>query len=79
MCSPIKLIEFKRRFRKYGVSFGSGGKHLNMRREIGGIVYTFPFPTMKGGKRVLDVYERAARKKFRLMPKDGVSDEDFYG
>lgn len=77
MGSPINLTEFRRRFCKYGVEFSSGGKHLKMRREIGGVVYTFPLPTM-GGRRVKDIYEKKARRRFKLLPKDGVSNEDFY-
>ena len=38
--------------------------------------YTYSVPT--NSKDVLAVYVKGCRKKFRLLPSDGVTDEDFY-
>lgn len=77
MGSDIKLSEFKRRFRRYQVSFHAGGKHTIMKRTIDGVEYSYALPTISG-RRVKDIYEKKARRRFKLMPKDGTTDEDFY-
>ncbi len=39
--------------------------------------FTYPVPTHD--KDVKICYVRGCRKRFRLMPADGVSDKEFYG
>ena len=55
-------------------SRGKGG-HTAFLREVDGRTQLFPMPKKK---EVLDSYVKALRRKFKLTPKDGVSDEEFF-
>ncbi len=46
-----------------------------MKKRIDGI--TVNFIAVVHGKRVDNAYVRDARKRFKLTPKDGVSDKEF--
>lgn len=48
-----------------------------MYKEIDGAKIVYIFAVQKGGKEVLDVYVKKARKRFKLRPEDGVSDREF--
>lgn len=52
------------------------GSHTMFFREIDGGKFSYPVPTQD--KEVPDKYVKGARKQFRLMPEDGVSDDEFF-
>jgi hypothetical protein len=56
-------------------SRGKGGHTLFFKVFPEG-VFSYPIPVRKD---VLPCYVKGCRKKFRLAPEDGVSDEDFFG
>lgn len=76
MPSEISFNDFRRKFEHYGVVIFRKKKHWAMRKVVDGVPVTYMFATI-GGRRVDWVYVKAARKKFRLTPKDGVSDREF--
>ena len=80
MGSDIPWHDFVRKFRAYGVSItkAKGAPHYKMTKVIDGKTYIYPVPR-KGGQRVRGIYVQKARKRFRLTPEHGVSDEEFYG
>jgi hypothetical protein len=56
------------------------GSHTLFKRNIGGNVFSYPIP--KGKKKedeILDCYVKECRKHFKLAPKDGISDSEFFG
>lgn len=79
MPSEIRFSDFRARFERFGVVFSHGGKHWKLTREDGGQTLTYPIPTCRGGRHVLNLYEAKARKALRLDSKHGVSDKEFYG
>jgi hypothetical protein len=74
-----KLHELKRILGKFGVQCemarGKGG-HILFWKEFEDGRFSYPVPNKAD---VLPCYVKGSRKKFRLMPKDGISDEAFYG
>lgn len=46
-------------------------------RIIDGVELSYPIPTNR--RPVLKQYVRGIRRRFQLLPEDGVSDDDFYG
>jgi hypothetical protein len=76
--SRLKLNDLRRILRSFGVdedtSRGKGGHTLFYKQFEDGR-YSYPIPNKSDA---LPCYVKGARKKFRLLPKDGVSDEDFY-
>ena len=46
-------------------------------RSIDGSTFSYPIPTHKS--EINDCYVRGVRKKFKLTPKDGITDQDFFG
>jgi hypothetical protein len=76
MGGPIRLEDYERRSRSFGVKVWRGTKHWRMRKEIGGVEFIYTFTSHNN--EVDDVYEKKARKTSRLTPKDGVSDKEFY-
>lgn len=77
MAASMRLSAFKRKFASYGVSIERGAKHWKMYKEIDGSRIVYIFAAQKGGREVLDVYVKKARKRFKLRPEDGVSDHEF--
>ena len=78
MGSPLSYGDFWRKFRAFGVEVTrcrSKASHLKMTKVIGGkpTIYI----AVEKRREVADVYVQKARKRFRLRPKDGVSDKDF--
>ena len=75
----LKLRELRRILRRYDVmedrSRGKGG-HTMFFKTIDGKEFSYPIP---GDKEVKDCYVKGARRKFRLTPADGISDDEFYG
>lgn len=76
---PISFKKLGKILRAYDAwedsSRGKGG-HTAFLREVEGTIELFPLPKKK---EVLDSYVRALRRKFKLTPQDGVSDEEFFG
>ena len=72
---PLKLHDLRRLSAAYGISEDkSKGKGSHTTFVLG--TSTFPVPTSKGD--IKRQYVTACRRRFRLTPADGVSDEDFY-
>ena len=75
---PPRLIpfrRFKKLLRRYGIEPTPGGKHPIFVSPDG---RKFPMPNLKPSSDVERAYVDAARRKFQLMPQDGVSDDEFY-
>jgi hypothetical protein len=76
----LKLNQLRKILRSFGVeedkSAGKGSHTLFLRRLPDG-VFTYPVPTHD--KDVKPCYVKGCRRRFRLMPVDGVSDEEFFG
>ena len=77
MAASMRLSTFKRKFASYGVSIERGTKHWKMYKKIDGAKIVYIFAVQKGGKEVLDVYVKKARRRFKLRPEDGVSNREF--
>ena len=77
MASDMPYRDFARKFRHFGVEIETQkrGSHVNMSKVVGGQKCGYPVPVHNN--QVRDWYVRAARKRFCLLPKDGVSDEAF--
>jgi len=76
--SRITLRKLKRILAKYGVeveSSGGKGSHIKFFKQFDDGRYSYPVPTH--GKDVKSCYVAGCRKKFRLTPDDGVSDDEF--
>ena len=75
----IKLKDLRKILRNFGVTEEAGGgkgSHIKFTKEFDDGVYSYPVPDVKD---VLSCYVKGCRKKFRLTPEDGVSDDDFFG
>lgn len=76
----LKIRDLRSILRRFGVSEDPSlgkGSHTTFWKQFPSGVVTYPVPTTR--KDVLVCYVRGCRKRFRLMPADGVSDADFYG
>jgi hypothetical protein len=75
----LKPRDLRKILRSFGVqedsSRGKGGHTLFWIQFPDGL-FTYPMP---GRSDVLPCYVKGARKKFRLTPEDGISDEEFFG
>ena len=76
MPSDMKLADFIRKFEHYGVRVFPGSKHWKMEKVIEGRLAVYVFAT-RSGRRVARIYVDKARKRFKLTPDDGISDEEF--
>lgn len=78
MPSNIPLDKFRSWFARHGIQIEPAGKHYKMRGTVDGkvVVYTLP---LVSGREVKHVYLKLARKAFSLLPKNGVSDDKFFG
>jgi hypothetical protein len=79
MDRPIPLNKLRAILAQYGVSEdrkrGKGSHTMFLKQFEDG---TYTYPVLTNSKDVLAVYVNGCRKKFRLLPSDGVTDEDFY-
>lgn len=75
MAGPLKFGDFKRKFTKYGVSITVKGSHIRMEKRIGGVVCRYV--AVVHHNRVDPVYVAKARRRFKLLPQDGVTDRQF--
>ncbi len=77
--APPELHDLKRILRSFAVdcteSRGKGG-HVLFSKQFPDGYFSYPVPNRKD---VLPCYVKGARTKFRLLPDDGVSDDDFHG
>ena len=75
----LKLRDLRKILRSFGVeedsSRGHGGHTMFFQHRDNG-TFSYPVP---GDKNVLPAYVKGCRKKFLLLPKDGVTDDDFFG
>ena len=75
----MRLNDFRRKFKKFGVTVTNkktpGSHNLKLEKVIDGRTYMFPVSVK--GKHVHDVYVKKARRRFKLLPEDGVSNDDF--
>ena len=72
--------ELLRLLKKYGAwenSKRGKGSHTMYFRMVSGSKFSFPVPTHD--KEVNARYVRGCRKRLKLTPDDGVTDEEFYG
>jgi predicted RNA binding protein YcfA (HicA-like mRNA interferase family) len=81
MSAPtLKLSEFRRILKSFGATEDKSagkGSHTVFIKNVGAGTVTYPVPTTRND--VLPCYIKAVRKKFKLLPCDGISDDDFYG
>jgi hypothetical protein len=52
------------------------GSHVLFFKDLDDGRYSYPVPNRDD---VLPAYVKGCRKKFRLLPEDGVSDDEFFG
>lgn len=74
----LTFNELVRILRSFGVQAdeaGGKGSHTKFWKQFPDGRFSYPVPH---DKEVLPCYVKGCRKKFRLMPEDGVSDEDFF-
>ena len=78
MGSSLNLNDFERIFKKHGVEIErTHGNHLKLEKILNGKKRIF-IVAMESGKKIKDVYVKKARRRFDLLPKNGVSDHDFF-
>lgn len=79
---PFSLRKLRRILTSYECWEETGrgkGSHTLFKRNIGGNVFSYPIPLGKKKDEIKDCYVKGIRKKFRLTPDDGVTDDDFFG
>ena len=78
MASPAHFKDFKRWFTRQGVAIAqcASASHHKMTKVIDGkmVIYIIAVHS----NTVDPVYTRKARRRFRLLREDGVSDKDFF-
>jgi len=75
----LKLRDLRSILSRYGVVADDSrgkGSHTMYIREVDGKTYSYPIPN---DKDVLPCYVKGVRKKLRLLPENGVTDEEFFG
>ena len=75
MGGEIAFHDFKRKFEHFGVNVSHGSKHVHLEKTIKG--ERVPYTVAVKQHKVDDLYVHKARRRFKLLPEDGVSDEDF--
>ncbi len=77
---PLPLKKLRKILLSFGawedISRGKGSHTMFFIKRDDG-QFSYPIPTHD--KDVLDSYVRGVRKRFKLRPEDGVTDEDFFG
>lgn len=79
MNRPLSLRQLRQILRGFGVAEDSSrgkGSHTVFSKVINGRTESYPVPTSSG--EVLVSYMGPIRRKFKLTPADGVTDEEFY-
>jgi hypothetical protein len=79
MDRPLKFRDLERILRHFGawIDVGRGkGSHCLALRIVAGERCSYPIP--RHGNEVNSRYVTGCRKRLKLRPDDGVSDEDFY-
>jgi hypothetical protein len=74
----MKLRNLKRILRSFGVNEARSrgkGDHILFWKDFADGRFSYPIPDKPD---VLPCYVKGARKKFRLLPADGISDEEFF-
>ena len=71
----VKFRNLKKYLRKFRIELKQGSKHPYFEDPAGN---KYPQPFTKDNADVERVYVDAIRRKFRLTPEDGISDEQFY-
>ena len=77
---PFPLKKLRRILKSYDAwedSSRGKGSHTMFFRRVDGSLYSYPIPTHR--PEINDSYVRGVRKRFKLTPADGVSDEVFFG
>ena len=75
----VTMHELRRILERYGVAEDSSrgkGSHTLFFKQFDDGEFTYPIPTHS--KDVNPAYVKGARRKFRLTPADGVSDDEFF-
>ena len=75
---PLKLRKLKKILRRYGVRVDTSrgkGSHVLFWRTFPEGEFSYPVPNQSDVKVC---YVKGCRRRFRLTPEEGVSDEDFY-
>ena len=75
----VTIHELRRILRRYGVVEDSSrgkGSHTLFDKQIDDGEFTYPISTH--GQDVNPAYVKGTRRKFRLTPADGVSDDEFF-
>jgi hypothetical protein len=79
MDRPLSLKKLRRALLAFGVQEDSSrgkGSHTYFFKTIDGGEVGYPIPTNRNP--VLVCYVKGSRRKFRLTPEDGVTDNEFY-
>ena len=80
MDRPLPLRRLRRILRTFDVNEDPSrgkGSHTLFYKQFPEGEFTYPVPT--SNDPILVCYVKGCRRKFRLMPEHGVSDDDFYG
>ena len=75
----LTLKQLRKKLAEFGVSedpSGGKGSHTVFWKTFSDGTYTYPVPTTR--KDVLPCYVKGCRRRFKLMPEDGISDEEFF-
>jgi hypothetical protein len=75
MGSEMPIHDFMRKFKHYGVATRHASKHAMLEKTINGVRVLFPVAVKHN--KVDALYVHKARRRFGLLPKDGVSDKEF--
>lgn len=80
MNRPLPMKRLRRSLRSFGVDEDPSrgkGSHTIFFKVFPEGEFTYPVPT--DNDPVLECYVKGCRKRFRLTPDHGVTDEQFYG
>ena len=72
----VKFREMVKLFARFGVRLRQGTKHPYLEAPDG---TKATIPKHEQGEDIRTYYVEAARRRFGLLPDDGVTDADFYG
>jgi hypothetical protein len=77
---PFPLKKLRRILKAYDAwedASRGKGSHTMFFRRVEGAVFSYPIPTHRSD--VNDSYVKGVRKRLKLTPADGVSDDEFFG
>jgi len=80
MDRPLPMHRLQSILSRYGVGWDVSrgkGSHIMFYRDLPDGRFTYPVP--RHDKDVKVCYVKGCRRRFRLLPSDGVSDKEFYG